>query len=133
MARPSNEFLMAWSSLTSADAEPGWQAIALPSAGPLQLRAGRRSPGNAEAVLVCFPSAKLVAADKLPEGQGFAVERADPDHSGKLSFEEAQALPFVARYFREIDTDHNGEASWHEVTHLDLRAARRNQMLPPGP
>lgn len=84
MARPSNEFLMAWSSLTSADAEPGWQAIALPSAGLLKLRAGRRSPDNAEAVLVCFPSAKLAAADKLPEGQGFAVERADPDGSGKL-------------------------------------------------
>jgi hypothetical protein len=84
MARPSNEFLMAWSSLTSADAEPGWQAIALPSAGPLQLRAGRRSPDNAEAVLVCFPSTKLTAADKLPDGQGFAVERADPDGSGNL-------------------------------------------------
>jgi hypothetical protein len=84
MARPSNEFLLAWSSLSSADAEPGWQAIALPSAGPLLLRAGRRSPDNAEAVLVCFPSAKLATADKLPEGQGFAVERADPDGSGKL-------------------------------------------------
>ncbi len=84
MARPNNEFLMAWSALTSADAEPGWQAIALPPAGPLQLRAGRRSPDNAEAVLLCFPSAKLAAADKLPEGQGFAVERADPDGSGKL-------------------------------------------------
>jgi hypothetical protein len=84
MARPSNEFLMAWSSLTSADAEPGWQAIALPSAGPLHLRAGRRSPDNAEAVLVCFPSAKPAPADKLPEGQGFSVERADPDGSGKL-------------------------------------------------
>jgi hypothetical protein len=33
---------------------------------------------------VCFPSAKLAGADKLPEGQGFAVERADPDGSGKL-------------------------------------------------
>jgi len=84
MARPSNEFMVAWSSLTSADAEPGWQAIALPSAGPLPLRAGRRSPDNAEAVLVCFPSAKLAAANKLPEGQGFAVERANPEGSGQL-------------------------------------------------
>lgn len=79
MARPSNEFVLAWSSLTTADTDPGWQAIALPSAGPLQLRAGRRSPENAEAVLVGFPSARLAAADKLPEGQGFSVERADPD------------------------------------------------------
>ena len=70
---------MAWSSLSGDDAEPGWRAIALPAAGPLDLRAGRRSPDNAEAVLVGFPSARMVAADKLPEGQGFAVERADPE------------------------------------------------------
>lgn len=84
MARPSNEFLMAWSSLVGDDAELGWQAIALPSAGPLELRAGRRSPDNAEAVLVGFPSIRLGAADKLPEGQGFAVERADPERNGQL-------------------------------------------------
>lgn len=84
MARPNDEFLMAWSSLLGADNEPGWQAISLPSAGPLQVRAGRRSPDNAEAVLIGFPSARLAGADKLPEGQGFAVERADPDGSGKL-------------------------------------------------
>jgi hypothetical protein len=84
MARPNDEFLMAWSSLCGADSEPGWQAIALLSAGPLQVRAGRRSPGNEEAVLIGFPSERLAAAAKLPEGQGFAVERADPDGSGKL-------------------------------------------------
>lgn len=84
MARPSNEFLMAWSSLTGADIEPGWQAIALPAAGPLQLRAGRRSPDNAESVLVGFSTARLAAADKLPEGHGFAVERADPEGNGRL-------------------------------------------------
>lgn len=84
MARPSSEFLMAWSSLTTEEAEPGWQAIALPSAGPLQLRAGRRSPENREAVLVCFPAARLAAADKLPEGQGFAVERADLEGDVRL-------------------------------------------------
>ena len=84
MARPSNEFLMAWSSLTGTDIEPGWQAISLSSAGTLQLRAGRRSPDNAEAVLVGFPTVRLGAADKLPEGQGFAVERADPEGDGRL-------------------------------------------------
>jgi hypothetical protein len=84
MARPSNEFFMAWSSLTGGDIEPGWQAISLPSAGPLQIRAGRRSPDNTEAVLVGFPTAKLAAADKLPEGQGFSVERADPEGSSTL-------------------------------------------------
>lgn len=84
MARPSNEFLMAWSSLTGSDTEPGWQAISLPSAGPLQVRAGRRFPDNAEAVLVGFSTARLAAADKLPQGQGFAVERTDPEGNGRL-------------------------------------------------
>lgn len=84
MARPSEEFLMAWSSLTGDESKTGWQAIDLAPAGPLDVRAGRRSPDNAEAVLVGFPSAKLAAADKLPEGQGFAVERADPEGDGRL-------------------------------------------------
>jgi hypothetical protein len=84
MARPSNEFMMAWSSLSGDDMESGWQAIALQPAGPLKLRAGRRSPDNAEAVLVGFPSKHLAAADKLPEGQGFTVERADPEENGQL-------------------------------------------------
>jgi hypothetical protein len=77
MARPSKDFLLAWSSLSADDAEFGWRSIALPSSGPLEVRAGRRSPDNAEAVLVGFPTAKIPAADKLPEGQGFSVERAD--------------------------------------------------------
>lgn len=84
MARPSDEFLLAWSSLAGTEAEPGWQAIALPAAGPLQVKAGRRSPDNTEAILVGFPVVRIAPAEKLPEGQGFSVERADPDGSGKL-------------------------------------------------
>lgn len=84
MARPSDEFMMAWSSLTGSSAELGWQAIALPAAGPLELLAGRRSPDNAEAVLVGFPTTRVAASEKLPEGQGFAVERANPADDGKL-------------------------------------------------
>lgn len=84
MVRPSDDFLLAWSSLTSDEAEAGWQAIDLAPAGPLPLRAGRRSPENREAVLVCFPNARLSSGEKLPEGQGFAVERADPEGNGKL-------------------------------------------------
>lgn len=84
MARPSEEFLLAWSSLSGDESEPGWQTICLPAVGPLELRAGRRSPDNAEAVLVGFPSARLAVAHKLPEGQGFAVERADPEGNSRL-------------------------------------------------
>lgn len=79
MARPNSEFLLAWSSLSGDEAELGWQAISLPPVGTLDVRAGRRSPDNAEAVLVGFHSARLDVTDKLPEGQGFTVERAEPE------------------------------------------------------
>jgi len=84
MARPSDEFLLAWSSLTGNDPTPGWQAISLPPSGPIAVHAGRRSPDNAEAILLTFPSASLPSAEKLPEGQGFSVERANSDDGGQL-------------------------------------------------
>ncbi|KWZ59120.1 hypothetical protein WK57_00030 [Burkholderia ubonensis] len=84
MARPSEEFRLAWESLSSNDSAPGWHAITLPSAGSVQLRAGRRSPDNAEAILLGFRSTQLATSQKLPEGQGFAVERAAPETAGRL-------------------------------------------------
>jgi hypothetical protein len=84
MARPSEELLLAWSSLSAEEAVPGWQAIALPPAGPVDVQAGRRSPDNAEAILLGFPSARLAPAEKLPEGQGFSVERAESGASRHL-------------------------------------------------
>lgn len=84
MARPSKEFLLAWSSLSGNDPKPGWHAIALPAAGPVDVRAGRRSPDNAEAILFGFPTVRLAPAEKLSEGQGFAVERADPECEGQF-------------------------------------------------
>lgn len=84
MARPSEEFLLAWASLSGNDPVPGWHAIALSAAGTVELRAGRRSPDNAEAVLLGFSSARLVSSEKLPEGQGFVVERAAPDEKHQL-------------------------------------------------
>lgn len=76
MARPSEEFVLAWSSLTCDGEAPGWQAISLPSAGPIEVQAGRRSPNNAEAVLFTFPTARLAHTERLPEGKGFLVEKA---------------------------------------------------------
>ena len=84
MARPSEEFLLAWSSLSGDDPTPGWEAIVIRPAGPVGLQAGRRSPDGAEAILCSFPSARLAPAEKLPEGQGFSVERADPESAGRL-------------------------------------------------
>lgn len=77
MARQSEEFILAWLSLFSDSEVPGWQAISLPSSGPVGIQAGRRSPDNSEAVFFSFPTARLARAEKLPEGKGFLVEKAE--------------------------------------------------------
>lgn len=83
MARPNSAFELAWGSLSGASVEPGWRTIPVEPAGAIAIHAGRRFPGNEEAVLACFPSASLPHAEKLPDGQGFAVERADPHNDGR--------------------------------------------------
>jgi len=75
MARSSDEFVLAWSSLACQAEESGWQAIFLPSAGPVEIQAGLRSPGKEEAVLFYFPNARLMRGDRLPEGRGFSVDK----------------------------------------------------------
>lgn len=84
MARSSEEFLLAWSSLSADDDALGWQAIPLPLAGSVNVQAGRRSPDNAEAILLGFPSVRLNPGEKLPAGQGFSVELADSDRTFQL-------------------------------------------------
>lgn len=105
MARPSEEFLLAWSSLSSDDLAPGWQAIALLPAGPIDIQAGRRSPDNAEAILLGFPSARLAPAEKLPEGQGFSVERVDSDGAGRLGLALTRQAAGSAELFAAMACD----------------------------
>lgn len=84
MARLNDEFLMAWSSLCGEGGDEGWQTIAVTPSGPLELKAGRRAPDNSEALLVGFPAGRLAFAAKLPEGQGFVVQRVHLDDNEML-------------------------------------------------
>src|SRR5262245_37433845 len=79
MARRSDEIVAAWASLASAgDSASGWRSIPIAPGGSVHLRAARRFPDNEESLLAGFVSATLPAAEKLPDGQGFAVQRVDP-------------------------------------------------------
>lgn len=60
------------------------------------------------------PAPKLTPREKF--------QNADADHDGRLSPSEAQAMPFVARHFDAIDTNHDGYVS------LDELKAARNEM-----
>jgi Putative PD-(D/E)XK family member, (DUF4420) len=77
MAHPSEEIALAWSSLSGASTHAGWRAIPIVSPLGCDLRAGRRSPDNEEAILAGFAASSIPAAEKLPDGQGFTVERVD--------------------------------------------------------
>ena len=48
------------------------------------------------------------------EDAGAAFTRADTNHDGKLSREEAQAIPALAQRFDEIDANHDGFISREE-------------------
>lgn len=83
MARPSKPLELAWSSLASLPvAAEGWRTMPLQAAGSIAIHAGRCFPENQEAMLVRFPTLKIAASEKLPDGQGFSVERVDPKSDG---------------------------------------------------
>ncbi|WP_233151755.1 PD-(D/E)XK motif protein [Pelomonas sp. KK5] len=68
---------MAWASLAGSSASAGWSSIPIVSPPGCSLLAARRSPDDEEAILAGFAGLSIPAAEKLPEGQGFAVERVD--------------------------------------------------------
>ena len=105
MARQSNELLLAWSSMSREELGTGWQAISLVSAGQLKLMAGRRFPENAEAVLVGFPSKSLGGPEKLPEGQGFAVERVDLEDTEHLWLALTRKSGGIEEFFKIMVND----------------------------
>ena len=83
MARPTDEFVLAWESLAGKSTEDGWRSIPVARAGACHLMAARRFPGNVESLLAHFPSVKIPVAEKLPEGRGFNIERVVPHGDGK--------------------------------------------------
>jgi hypothetical protein len=82
MPRPIDEFVAAWDALSGSGAEAGWRGIPVARAGACELVAARRFPGNEEALLARFATARPSSSDHLPEGKGFEVVRADPFGDG---------------------------------------------------
>ena len=78
MALLTDEFTLAWNSMTGESGGNGWQSIPVAHAGPCHLFAAKRFPENRESLLVHFQTVKIPVAEKLPEGGGFTIERVDP-------------------------------------------------------
>lgn len=73
---------LAWRSLgDSADAS-GWRSISIAKIGQCSLLAGLSFPDKSEALLASFSTSAIPVAEKLPDGQGFAVCRVEPNGDG---------------------------------------------------
>jgi len=75
MADLTERLYSVWSALSGQQHGDGWRTIPLDVTTPCQILAGRRFPGDEEAVLVGFRLSRLHPLVPLPEGRGFRVER----------------------------------------------------------
>jgi len=106
MPRLIDEFVTAWEALSGSGAEAGWRGIPVARVGACELVAARRFPGNEEALLTRFPTVRPASSDRLPEGRGFEVTRADPFHDGMtwiaLSRKESGSLELFAEMVGDV-------------------------------
>jgi hypothetical protein len=80
MARRSEhqELVAAWRALgTEMENSEGWHTISLAGEARFPIQAGRRFPGNEEALLLAFSKANVPSTEHLPQGKGFSVSRVD--------------------------------------------------------
>ncbi len=82
MALLIDDVELAWSSLRDSTDASGWRSISIAMIGPCSLRAGLSFPDKNEALLASFSSSVVPAAEKFPDGQGFAVSRVEPNGDG---------------------------------------------------
>lgn len=77
MAKLIDEIQLAWDSIQVAERSPGWSTVAVLSGHRGRFRAGRNFPDQCEALLAGFPASAIPRSEKLPEGLGFHVARAE--------------------------------------------------------
>lgn len=71
----ADELQSAWRALADAARSSGWRTIPVLTGGPCALMAGRRYPGNEEAIVVRFASGTVPKTAQLPQGGGFNVTK----------------------------------------------------------
>lgn len=77
-----NDLRSAWRALSGTAGSEGWKTISVATAAPCMLLAGRRLPGDEEALLVGFRNIRTPPDSQLPQGHGFEVSRLSADPTG---------------------------------------------------
>jgi hypothetical protein len=109
MARPIDEFAVAWQALSGNEDGEGWRCIAVSPAGPCPVMAARRFPGNEEAMLAGFRVVRAPSKDALPEGVGFEVTCEDPHDDGTIWIALVKKDAGGAEMFSEMVCDVAGK------------------------
>lgn len=77
-----NDLRAAWRALAGGQEGQGWKTIPVATTAPCLVYAGRRLPGDEEALLVGFRNIRAVPDSQLPQGYGFEVSRLAADPTG---------------------------------------------------
>lgn len=78
------EVVTSWKALSQESKSLiGWRGIYVSPIGSCELMAARRFPGNEEAFLVRLLNVNIGPSERLPEGKGFEVTKADPFSNGE--------------------------------------------------
>lgn len=77
-----NDFRAAWRALAGGPEVDGWKTIPIATSAACALLAGRRRPGDQEAILVGFRKIRAIPAAQMPQGHGFEVNRLLPAPTG---------------------------------------------------
>jgi hypothetical protein len=77
MAGPADmdDFRAAWRALAGGREVDGWKTIPVATGAACKLLAGRRRPGDEEAILVGFRNIRAIPESQLPQGHGFEVNQ----------------------------------------------------------
>lgn len=71
----NDDVISAWKALSGSIEDEGWRSIPIIKLGDCTILAARKFPGNEEAILLGFTSAKVQPSSLLPQSKGFKIER----------------------------------------------------------
>lgn len=78
----NDDVVSAWKALSGSYEKEGWRSIPIVKLENCTILAARKFPGNEEALLLGFTSAKLHHSNLLPQSKGFKIEKPSLTETG---------------------------------------------------
>jgi hypothetical protein len=95
----NKDVLSAWKALSGSYEDDGWRSIPIVKLDNCTILAARKFPGNEEAILLRFTSARIQPTRLLPQSRGFKIEKSALATSDKA---EQELLSLVRQPLGEL-------------------------------